>query len=301
MNVQRLFPSPASFVLVAIASLVAITGRAADRPANSVADAAHEKPEVMPEFTVRDILRQYPPIPAKQLKQADFKDVAPYLHFPASAANQGIFDGRATIGLMLDENGRVVDVIPISYSAKAFVDAIVAGVREEQFTPRRISGVAVPSPLLVSNRFTGGYNRLGPPGSDPYRTGMTPVSAMTPMEAIQAQANRIMNPDGSRLIYEPHSEFAIDGGELRLTAATVPQVPAGYTPPRGKMPKVLVTFYVDEKGNVRLPNVDSTPSPLLVVPTLDAIAKWTFVPPTIKGKPVLVIALRGITFNPASP
>jgi TonB family protein len=60
---------------------------------------------------------------------------------------------------------------------------------------------------------------------------------------------------------------------------------------------VLVAFYVDEQGNVRLPNVESEASPAVVSQVMKAVLAWKFSPPMIKGKAVLAYANRTLTFT----
>ncbi len=76
-------------------------------------------------------------------------------------------------------------------------------------------------------------------------------------------------------------------------------IPPDYAARDGKAPRVLVSFYVDEHGHVRLPNVESAPSPALIADAIEAIQRWEFKPPTREGKAVLVSAFRVVTFRPA--
>jgi TonB family protein len=77
----------------------------------------------------------------------------------------------------------------------------------------------------------------------------------------------------------------------------IPTIPAGH-PDSAKPPKVLVSFYVDEQGRVRLPNVESSATPELVLRALEAVQYWAFKPGTIKGETVLVYTYRSLTFRP---
>ena len=61
--------------------------------------------------------------------------------------------------------------------------------------------------------------------------------------------------------------------------------------------RALVSFYVDEKGQVRLPNVESSLPPSFVVAAVAAVQQWAFKPPVAKGKPVLVYTMRALTFR----
>ena len=50
---------------------------------------------------------------------------------------------------------------------------------------------------------------------------------------------------------------------------------------------------------MRLPNVESAESPLLIPNVIKAIKYWQFRPPTVKGRPVLVYSARALPFQAA--
>lgn len=85
-------------------------------------------------------------------------------------------------------------------------------------------------------------------------------------------------------------------GWRRYVRQPVPYFPDGYEPTNGKGDWVMVSLYIDEQGQVRVPNVDSASSPLLVRNALRAVHYWQFKPPTVKGKPVLVFAAFALSF-----
>ena len=107
---------------------------------------------------------------------------------------------------------------------------------------------------------------------------------------------------GLKFVYEPHRETEIDGGGLEPTRLAIPVVPAGFDASKETSPKVPVgDFYVDEEGRLRLPSVDSSASPALIENAVDALQQWRFKPPTIKGKGVLVYAVRVVKFRTEPP
>ncbi|MEJ1972094.1 MAG: energy transducer TonB [Lacunisphaera sp.] len=80
----------------------------------------------------------------------------------------------------------------------------------------------------------------------------------------------------------------------------IPVLPSRYGTPDKKPVRALVSFYVDEQGKVRLPNVESALVPELVVAAVNALQQWAFKPPLTQGQPVLVHAMRVLTFRPES-
>ena len=81
------------------------------------------------------------------------------------------------------------------------------------------------------------------------------------------------------------------------TKVAVPVLPRALVPKDGKPVRALVSFYVDEKGQVRLPNVESSLPPAFVTAAVAAVQQWAFKPPVAKGKPVLVYTMRALTFR----
>jgi hypothetical protein len=86
---------------------------------------------------------------------------------------------------------------------------------------------------------------------------------------------------------------------LEFLRQSVPVYPDGFTPTKGKPDSVMVSFFIDEEGRVRIPNVDSASSPLLIPNAIKAVHYWQFKPPVRKGKPVLVFAAYALSFIPA--
>ena len=73
-------------------------------------------------------------------------------------------------------------------------------------------------------------------------------------------------------------------------------IPEGYVPDAGAPVKVVASFYVDEAGRVRLPSIESAPSPALIPNAIRAVEHWQFKPPTMGGQPVLVFTTWAVKF-----
>ena len=63
----------------------------------------------------------------------------------------------------------------------------------------------------------------------------------------------------------------------------------------------MVNFYIDEKGGVRLPVVESGNDPDLAALAITAIQHWKFEPPTARGVRVLTKTSQVFRFRPAAP
>lgn len=219
----------------------------------------------------------------KAVTPADFPSNAPYIdvQYPGHAFHEGVATGRATVGVMLDQTGRAVDFLLIRYTRDYFGQALLAEAKRQEYRPKRLHGVAIPATFTFSYHFE-------PPA------GLTNISSF---EAAERRAEEVGG--GPPYRYEPHREEELDGRQLEPLRLAIPQLPAGYVLPDSRPLKVLVSFYVDEQGRVRLPNVESVLPPELVAPALAALQHWAFKPPTLKTKPVLVRAVRAVTFRGA--
>jgi hypothetical protein len=202
------------------------------------------------------------------------------VQFPGRAVYEGVAVGRATVGVLLDETGRPLDFLLIRFTRDYFGKALLAEAKDREYTPKRLKGVPIPATFVFSYHFE-------PPA------GLTNISSF---EAAERRLEEVGG--GARYAYEPHREETLDGGGLVPTQLSIPVLPAGHAS-RGAPVKALVSFYVDEQGRVRLPNVESDLPPELVAPAIHALRQWAFKPPTIKSKPVLVRAMRALTFRPA--
>ena len=244
---------------------------------------ARDAPVLLPKMTVTgETMKNFPLIPKADIIPADLTGPYPQLFFPGRAYFEGVFDGQATVGVMLDVRGNPTDFLLLRYTQRYFGDALLREARRQAFTPNRVKGVAVPGRYYFGYIFKPGF-----------------VVAMSSFDAITERTNEIAG--GTKFIYEPHPEREIDGGLLECTESAVPFIPDGYEAPNSGPVKVLVTFYVDEKGHVRLPSVESAASPLLIPNAVKAALHWAFTPPTIKGKPVIVFAMRAVTLEAYTP
>lgn len=221
----------------------------------------------------------FPALP-KEFKPAALSPREPEIKidYPGSAAAHGVTQGKAVISVLVGADGKPIDMVAIQYSDKAFADALLDHARYLRYAPGDWQGTA------VASRFELGYQ---------FESASTSVNMM--------EASRLrMDLAPAKPAYSPVSESKLDQ-PLEFTNVALPKVPVAYAPSSDEPVKVFVTFYVDEEGKVRAPNVESAASPLLFPGAIKAVRTWTFTPPTVKGKPVLVFAGRSVGFVPRTP
>lgn len=224
------------------------------------------------------------PAPAKEdVTAPSFPSNDPIIRvqFPGTAFFEGVATGRATVGVMLDPTGRPSDFLLIRYTRDYFGQALLEEAKVRAYMPKRLKGLAVPGPFTFSYNFE-------PP------KGLTNINGF---EASSRRAEEVQG--GAGVAYEPHWETEIDGARLEPIQVRIPVLPAHPVRSDKRPVQVLVSFYVDEQGRVRLPDVESALAPELVASAVQALQQWAFKPPTIKAKPVLVRAMRAVTFREA--
>lgn len=268
---------PFSWSAVALLLLAPI-GRAETDPTGQAETS--DRLLVLPDMLVNSArLEDYPLIPKSELKGGGLAPSEPpvYLMFPGRAYADGVPKGQATVCIELDEQGHATDYLLVAYTEQYFGEALLEEAKITQYSPLMFRGVAVPT------RFDLGYK---------FKPEFT-----VPLNGFDAVQRRqlLIRGDRPEFKYYPVTETVLDSRLERVREA-VPHWPAGYTPAAGREEWVMVTCYIDETGRVRVPRVESSPSPLLVANALQAVRFWRFKPPTVKGKPVLVYAAFAVGF-----
>jgi len=219
--------------------------------------------------------------PPSDLKAPDFSASDPFLkvQFPGQAVHDGVATGRATVGVSLDASGQPKDFLLIRYTQDYFGAALLEEARRRTYTVKQFKGAPIPSAFVFSYAFE------PPPG----------MNAISNFEAASRRSEDVQG--GVKFTYRPRNETELDGGKLVPTQIALPTLPRALVPQDGKPVRALVSFYVDEKGRVRLPNVESALSPQFTAAAIAALQQWAFKPPVIKGQPVLVHTMRAMTFR----
>jgi outer membrane biosynthesis protein TonB len=245
--------------------------------------AGTEAPLQLPKVTVNGArLTDFPPIPKGELSGGGVAPSEPpvRIFYPGKAYSEGIPRGYASVAVELDTKGHAVDYLLAAYTEKYFGDALLREAKDTKYSPLLFKGVAVPS------RFNFGYE---------FRQELTVA-----MSSFTAFRNRLLEVSGGRpdFKYQPVMKDDLDS-PLEFLRQSVPVYPDGFTPSVGKPDSVMVSFFVDEEGRVRIPNVDSASSPLLIPNAIKAVHYWKFKPPLRKGKPVLVFGAYALSFTQA--
>jgi TonB family protein len=196
------------------------------------------------------------------------------LVFPPSMLYSGVSSGEVHTAISVDQEGKLVDYLLISYTEKAFADAAVAAIKRWKYQAARVHGRAQSSRADVIFSF---------------RDQGVVVQSL-PGAAERRVIEEMLN---GRFIYRACQLRDLD--RIPTPVHVVPPVFSGDSRKR----TVTVGFYIDEEGKVRLPSVSRDDADdFLAAAAVEAVEKWRFEPPLRKGFPVLVYAEQEFNFTP---
>lgn len=202
--------------------------------------------------------------------------------YPQRLVADGVKGGKATVAVQVDQKGALTDVLVLAYSYPEFAAAAVEAIRKWHYEPARVKG----APTSATENLTFDFKQVGAVVVDlsidvyteQIRYRLAPNS-MAYGACTLAQLDRIPTP------------VSIVNPVYNLEAAR-----------RGAR-QITVDFYIDEKGQVRMPAVSrvmNDANPELAAAAVTAVSQWKFEPPLAKGRPVLVLARQDFNFK-ASP
>lgn len=195
---------------------------------------------------------------------------------PASMRLNGLGDGRVEVAIDVAPDGRLADWLVLSASHRELIKPCVEALQQWRYTPARYDG----QPVLAQLRL---MIHLSQTGIVVSRSALDTVSSM--MERI----------GGRPLDYQNCPASEIDRPPVPVT--TVAPRYAVEAEKVGVRGRVKVYFFIDEKGDVRMPAVPADTHPYLSTVAIEALKGWKFEPPTRRGRPVLVAAAQEFSFG----
>lgn len=203
--------------------------------------------------------------------------------YPSSLVRLGVKSGSASVAIAVDDAGRLTDYLVTAYTHPAFADSAVAAIRKWRFEPAMVHGFPRNSKSDLTFRFQ--------------MEGVV-VMTMTTL-SYEEMLHLRLAPGGTA-----YTACAL--GDLdripNPTKIVTPVYPSKLA--RGGGGHVLVGFYIDEQGRVRMPSVSPETNEAneeLAAIAVTTVSQWQFEPPTAKGRPVLVLAQQDFSFKPKAP
>ena len=197
--------------------------------------------------------------------------------FPLKLRASPIMDGEATVAINIDSNGQLIECLVTGYSRKEFADTAVEALHRWRYEPARLNGEAWPSVQELHFDFS--------------RTGV--VIDLTGLDAI---GNRIEQLVQARYAYRAFTLRELDRipTPIEVVSPTAPPLSPGES-----KRTILVDFYIDEEGRVRLPAVKRVEAnDVYAASAMAAVKQWRFEPPLCNGRPVLVHTQQPFDFVP---
>lgn len=202
--------------------------------------------------------------------------------FPQEALDAGFRSGTARLAIQIDADGNLTDYLVTVYTHPKFAEAAVAAVKHWHYRPARIHGNARSATADINFNFES-------PG-----VVVVDMTALTGPELFRF-----------KIVPNASAYSACTLSQLDRTPTPVKIVKPVYPENLARSSKgghVVVEFYIDEQGHVRLPSVDQKTieaNEELAALAVTAVEQWQFEPPMMNGRPVLTLAQQDFDFKPA--
>jgi periplasmic protein TonB len=216
---------------------------------------------------------QLPSLPPDWQSTKIFQTVEPI--FPYQLQQLSVTSGEARVVINVDASGKLSEWLVIGYTMPEFADVAVKALKQWRFEPARLRG----EPVGTTVELVFHYESQG-----------TLVVSQTATDNVTARLLQLM---AGSYVYKPCSLRDLD--KIPTPIYTVSPAYPHELADKGVKGKVVIGFYIDETGAVRMPSGSVQDDDRLSGLALAALRQWKFEPPTRGGKPVLVAAQQ--TFN----
>ncbi len=200
--------------------------------------------------------------------------------FPVDAQNRGIVEGWARVAIAVDTQGHLLDHLVTEASDRAFAREASLMLRSAEISPPTQNGqpIALRTLVDISFRSEGAYI------IDDFQAIIELYLHGT---FDRSEPVRLVAPN--QLDLPPHA-----------VVTTMPPYPVNLAT-QGITGRVVLDFYIDTAGRVRLPAIVYADHDELADLALAAITQWRFEPPTAQGEAVLTRVRQPLDFALAPP
>jgi TonB family protein len=199
--------------------------------------------------------------------------------FPESLAHMYPNGGEARILVTIRSDGELGEWLVTAYSAPEFKEQAVAALKEIKFSPARYKGESIAARSEITLTFeTRGMLVSSSASMDSFALGTRSPGRLSGFEAI------------------PLSKLDRAPAVLKTVSPRYPKELAD----RGLVGSVVVDFFIDEAGDVKMPSVLEPEANPLADAAVNAIRQWKFETPVYRGKPALVHARQVFNFDPTA-
>jgi TonB family protein len=206
------------------------------------------------------------------------KDIVtlPEIEFPTQLLHRGVTTGEVHVMVKIGPDARLIDALVTAYTHKPFADATLAALPRSTFRPLQVDGQPVTTLTELVVRFE--------------------ASGMLIVERFGGDST---NLQPGKFAYQPCEPGRLDRPLAPITAQS-PVYPTELRQ-QGVSGSVVLEYYIDESGRVRMPRVSSAANDILAGLSLLAVEQWQFQPPSSQHQPVLVRVRQKFDFVPTKP
>lgn len=198
--------------------------------------------------------------------------------YPVPLSRAGITKGEAAIICSIDSEGQLTDLMPLAYTHLGFFDAARMAVQQWEFAPARSQGRPHPVIQVFTFEFEAGGD-------------VVDINANDNMALF---INRFSN-SGDNYRVSKLAELDAIPTPIELVRPLYPETYVG----SGIEGDVVIEFYIDENGDVRLPAVLEHNGIDFAATAVEAVRQWKFEPPMRDNKRVTAVAMQQFHFNPS--
>ncbi len=201
---------------------------------------------------------------------------------PTSIENLALYKPEATARIVVGADGRVEDIVVLEASHEALVNRTKELLLDAKFAPALQDGqpVAARISIVVKYVYASEMGLATRSSTDHIEATMNKMKPATSWKFEVSKPNELDKP---LKIVESGEAFApVDESGKRVFGDAV------------------ISFYVDEDGQVCLPQVDSTTNPLVVDAAVRTLKGMRFTKPIAKGKATVVQVKMPFSYQPES-
>ncbi len=200
--------------------------------------------------------------------------------FPRNVDTMSLTAGEARIVFVIDQEGRLDDLLVASYTHPSFADEAVRVLRAWRYEPARQFGEPIGVRASMSFRFEAKGQVISTLAIDTMTAMFTALAGPSVVDRV-AKPDELDAPVSATTIVRPRHPGL--GRRNDLSEG-----------------RVVLDFYIDEEGRPRMPVVLSSDDSAFAEAAVAALTGWRFVPPTRRGRPVIVRVQQAFEFTPIS-
>jgi TonB family protein len=186
-------------------------------------------------------------------------------------------DGNATVALLVDTDGKVIEVVVVQATRPEFGQALAAAANAFVFDPALRDGQPTQTVMHMKQEFAFSalaYNDL-----------------TMPDDTDRSLFHREVN-DPATIITKPK---ALDS-PIKPLSCGKPKFPY-LADAKINEGQAVIEFLINEDGHARLPRIASATDPAFGYAAVQAVSQWLFDPPTAGGKPAVVRVKIPVAFK----